>query len=184
MTSGATFTGSSARRARRRIVTTSVVVFALAGLSTGCVPSAPDGATGRRTESVPDAETAEQQMIDAVDDATRLLGGHWEARTGLDHPEDCVLSDGEQGAQWRYLTGSTLAGDPSEDGARIAEHWRGQGLQVIVRGPSDGPAVFGSGGEQIASISAYAYPGNSMVQAVSLCFPGDADRIVEQQADE
>lgn len=80
--------------------------------------------------------------------------------------------------------GSTLAGDPSEDGAWIAEHWRGQGLQVIVRDSSDGPAVFGSGGEQIASISAYAYPGNSMVQAVSLCFPGDADRIVEQQADE
>ncbi|WIE74667.1 hypothetical protein [Curtobacterium sp. MCSS17_007] len=131
-----------------------------------------------------DAETAKQQMIDAVDDATRLLGGHWEARTGPDYPEDCVLSDGEQGAQWRYLTGSTLAGNPSEDGARIADHWRGQGLQVVVRGSSDGPAVFGSGGGQIASISAYVYPGNYTVQAVSLCFPGDADRIVEQQADE
>jgi hypothetical protein len=184
VTHGASFTAVSVRRSSERIVASSAVVFALAGLLRGCVPSATDTATDRRTESYPDAATAKQQMIDAVDDATRLLGGHWKARAGPDHPEDCVLSDGEQGAQWRYLTGSTLAGDPSEDGARIAEHWRGQGLRVIVRDSNDGPAVFGSGGEQIASISAYAYPGNSTVQAVSLCFPGDADRIAEQQADE
>ncbi|WP_146240185.1 hypothetical protein [Curtobacterium sp. MCSS17_008] len=119
-----------------------------------------------------------------MDDATRLLGGDWKPRTGPDYAEDCVLSDGEQGAQWRYLTGSSLAGNPSEDGARMAEHWRGQGLKVIVRDPDDGPAVFGSGGEQIASISAYAYSGNYTVQAASLCFPGDADRMAEDDADE
>jgi len=161
-----------------------VVLLALAGLLTGCVFRAPDTATDRRTEPAVDPETAKQQMIDAVDDATRLLGGDWTPRTGPDYAEDCVLSDGEQGAQWRYLTGSSLAGNPSEDGTRMAEHWRGQGLEVIVRDSDDGPAVFGSGGERIASISAYAYSGNYTVQAVSSCFPGDADRIAEEDGDD
>lgn len=165
----------------RRRAAAALVSVVVAALLTGCVSEATDTATHRRTEAVVDAETAEQQMIDAVDDATRLLGGDWTPRTGPDYAEDCVLSDGEPGAQWRYLTGSSLAGNPSEDGARMVEHWRGQGLEVIVRDSDDGPAVFGSGGERIASISAYAYSGNYTVQAVSSCFPGDADGIAEEQ---
>lgn len=91
MTRGAPFTAFSVRRSSERIVASSAVVFALAGLLSGRVPSETDAASDRRTESYLGAATAKQQMIDAGDDATRLLGGHWEARTGLDHPEDCVL---------------------------------------------------------------------------------------------
>ncbi|MDP9735399.1 MULTISPECIES: hypothetical protein [unclassified Curtobacterium] len=66
----------------------------------------------------------------------------------------------------------------------MADHWRAQGMRVTARDTSTGPVVFGGGGGDIASISFSAVPGSSTVQAVSLCFPGDADRIAEQQADE
>ncbi|WP_144713976.1 hypothetical protein [Curtobacterium pusillum] len=124
-----------------------------------------------------DAETAKQQMIDAVDDATGRLGGDWKARTGPDAPEGCTLASGERGAHWRYLTGSTLEGTPEDDAARMAAHWRSQGMSIVERDSSDGPAIVGSGGGKIASISFYAYSGNYTVQAVSLCFPGDADDL-------
>jgi hypothetical protein len=41
----------------------------------------------------------------------------------------------------------------------------------------DRPAVLGRGGGEVDSISLYAYPGDTTVQAVSLCFPGDADAL-------
>lgn len=124
-----------------------------------------------------DAETAKQQMIEAVDDATERLGGKWKARTGPDYAEDCVLADGEAGAQWRYLTGSTTTGEPDADATAMAAHWEAQGMQVVRRDSSDGPAVFADGGRNVSSISVYAYAGNYTVQAVSLCFPGDADEL-------
>ncbi len=130
-----------------------------------------------------DAETAKQQMIAAVDDATGLLGGDWTARTGPDAAERCTLPDGERGAHWRYLTGSAIEGRP-EDGSAMVDHWRAQGMRVTARDTSTGPVVFGGGGGDIASISFYAVSGNYTVQAVSLCFPGDADRMAEDDADE
>ncbi|MCS5487435.1 hypothetical protein NY588_09885 [Curtobacterium flaccumfaciens pv. beticola] len=169
-------------RPRRSVLVATVVV--LSGLLAGCAFGAPDTSTTRRTEPTVDADSAEQRMIEAVDDATARLGGVWKPRTGPDYAEDCVLPDGEQGARWRYLTGSELAGDPTADGARMADHWRAQGMEVVVRDSEDGPAVFGSGGDDIAGISVYAYSGNSTVQALSRCFPGDADRIMEQLSDE
>ncbi|MCJ1713408.1 hypothetical protein [Curtobacterium sp. VKM Ac-2922] len=66
----------------------------------------------------------------------------------------------------------------------MSEHWRAQGMSIVQRDSSDGPAVFGRGGGKIAAISVYAYSGNSTVQAVSLCFPGDADRIDDDTADD
>jgi len=175
---------TSTPRSMRRGAAGLLVAAALAGLLSSCVFRATDPSTTRRTEPTVDADTAKQQMIDAVDDATGRLGGDWQPRTGPDYAEDCVLGDGEKGAQWRYLTGSTLAGNPADDGARMAEYWRGLGMDVVVRGTADEPAVFASGGGKIASMSVYAYSGNYTVQAVSLCFPGDADRIAERNADE
>ncbi|GAA3329853.1 hypothetical protein HP467_08105 [Curtobacterium albidum] len=169
-------------RPRRSVLVATVVV--LSGLLAGCTLGAPDTSTTRRTEPTVDVDSAKQRMIEAVDDATARLGGVWKPRTGPDYAEDCVLPDGEQGARWRYLTGSELAGDPTADGARMADHWRAQGMEVVVRDSEDGLAVFGSGGDDIAGISVYAYSGNSTVQALSRCFPGDADRIMEQLSDE
>ncbi|WP_146240183.1 hypothetical protein [Curtobacterium sp. MCSS17_008] len=161
-----------------------VVVLALAGLSTGCASRVVETRTASATDPTLDAVTAKQQMVDAVDDATGLLGGEWTARTGPDAPERCTLPDGERGAHWRYLTGSTIEGRPEEDGTAMANHWRSQGMSVTVRDTSTGPVVFGGGSRKIASISFYAVSGNSTVQAVSLCFPGDADRMAEDDVDE
>jgi hypothetical protein len=161
-----------------------LTVVGIVWLLTGCVLTAPDTRTTRGTEPVVDAETAKQQMIAAVDDATGLLGGEWTARTGPDAAERCTLPDGERGAHWRYLTGSAIEGQPEEDGTAMADHWRAQGMRVTARDTSTGPVVFGGGGGEIASISFYAVSGNYTVQAVSLCFPGDADRMAEDDADE
>lgn len=168
----------------RHSIASALLLTTLSGLLAGCAFGAPDTSTTRRTEPTVDADSAKQHMIEAVDDATARLGGVWKPRTGPDYAEDCVLPDGEQGARWRYLTGSELAGHPTADGARMADHWRAQGMEVVVRDSEDGPAVFGSGGDEIAGISVYAYSGNYTVQALSRCFPGDADRIMEQLSDE
>lgn len=172
------------RHVKRRGVVSVLMAAVVIGLLAGCVRSTPDIGTTRGTDHTVDAQTAKQQMIDVVDDTVQRLGGEWKPRTGPDYAEDCVLPDGEQGARWRYLTGSELAGDPTADGARMADHWRAQGMEVVVRDSEDGPAVFGSGGDDIAGISVYAYSGNYTVQALSRCFPGDADRIMEQLSDE
>lgn len=171
-------------RIRARDLASLIVVLALAGLSTGCASRVVETRTASATDPIVDAATAKQQMIAAVDDATELLGGKWTARTGPDAAEPCSLPDGERGAHWRYLTGSAIEGRPEEDGSATADHWRAQGKRVTARDTSTGPVVFGGGGGDIASISFYAVSGNYTVQAVSLCFPGDADRMAEDDADE
>lgn len=174
----------SPRRITGRKVARFGVIVALTALLTGCASHAVDTGTDRPTEPAADAGTAKRQMVDAVDDATGLLGGEWTARTGPDAAERCTLPDGERGAHWRYLTGSAIEGRPEEDGTAMADHWRAQGMRVTARDTRTGPVVFGGGGGDIASISFYAVSGNYTVQAVSLCFPGDADRMAEDDADE
>ncbi|QSB22762.1 hypothetical protein [Curtobacterium sp. 24E2] len=161
----------------RRTVAGSLALAAVSAILAGCALHEPDAEDSRRTEAQVDAETAKRQMVEAVDDATERLGGDWRSRTGPDYAEDCVLADGEAGAQWRYLTGSTLAGRPQADAAQMTEHWEAQGMKVTRRDSSDGPAIFGDGAGKVSSISVYAYSGNYTVQAVSLCFPGDADEL-------
>lgn len=148
----------------------------LVGL-TGCdAQRTGTGASGLGEPQV-SADATKRQMVEAVNDATERLDGKWKARTGPDYAEDCALADGEAGAQWRYLTGSTTTGEPDADATAMAAHWEAQGMQVVRRDSSDGPAVFADGGRNVSSISVYAYAGNYTVQAVSLCFPGDADEL-------
>lgn len=174
----------SPRQITGRKVARSGVIVPLTALLTGCASHAVDTDTDRPTDPAADAGTAKQQMIAAVDDVTGLLGGEWTARTGPDAAERCRLPDGERGAHWRYLTGSAIEGRPAGDGTALTDHWRARGMRVTARDTSTGPVVFGGGGGDIASSSFSAVSGNYTVQAVSLCFPGDADRIAEQQADE
>ncbi|OII08615.1 hypothetical protein [Curtobacterium sp. MCBA15_005] len=144
---------------------------------TGCAAQRTGTGSSERAERQVSENAAKRQMVEAVDDATERLGGEWKARTGPDYAEGCVLADGERGAHWRYLTGSTLAGRPDADAARVTEHWERQGMRVTQRDSSDGPAIFGDGAGKVTSISVYAHSGNYTVQAVSLCFPGDADEL-------
>lgn len=153
-----------------------LVGMLLVGL-TGCAAQRTGTGSSERAEPQVSENAAKRQMVEAVDDATERLGGEWKARTGSDYAEGCVLENGERGAHWRYLTGSTLAGRPDADAARMTEHWEGQGMRVTQRDSSDGPAIFGDGAGKVTSISVYAYPGNYTVQAVSLCFPGDPDEL-------
>jgi hypothetical protein len=170
-------TGRTARREGHGAVAAIFVTAALSAVLTGCVENAPSARAVPRVDPAAGSETAKRQMVEAVDDATERLGGEWRARTGPDYAEGCVLENGERGAHWRYLTGSTLAGRPDADAARMTEYWEGQGMRVTQRGSSDGPAIFGDGAGKVTSISVYAYSGNYTVQAVSLCFPGDPDEL-------
>lgn len=127
-----------------------------------------------------DPDTAKQQMIDAIDDVTKHLGGVWKPRTGPDAPEHCELPDGTQGAHWVYLTGRTSSGDsedPESDAKATLARWKSQGMKIERWADPDGPAIVGRGGGSIDSINLYAFPGNYTVEAISLCFPGDADSL-------
>ena len=144
---------------------------------TGCV--LPEQGTGaqRRAQPVIDADAAKQQMVDAVDDVTGRLGEAWKARTGPDYAECCALPDGASGAQWVYLVGSSRTGTPEADAQDAINRWKASGLRTGRWGSDGRPAVFAAGGDQIASISLYAYSGNYTVQALSRCFPGDPDEL-------
>ncbi|GAA1494777.1 hypothetical protein [Curtobacterium herbarum] len=165
------------RTATGRAARSAVAVAASALVLTGCALPEQGAGEPRRAQPVVDADAAKQQMIDAVDDVTGRLGDDWKARTGPDYAEACALPDGAPGAQWRYLVGSSRTGTPEEDAQDAIDHWKASGLRIERRNSSDGPAVFAGGGDQIASISLYAYSGNYTVQAVSLCFPGDPDEL-------
>ncbi|WP_146234081.1 hypothetical protein [Curtobacterium sp. MCPF17_046] len=154
-----------------RVTTSALVLVMIVTVITGCAEQ-----PAKRKPPV-DSVTAQRQMVDAVDDVTSHLGGTWKPRTGPDYAESCRLSGGEDGAQWVYLTGRTAGGDPERDAAGAADRWKAQGLNVERWGDAARPAVVGRGGEAVDSISLYAYPGNYTVQAVSVCFPGDADEL-------
>jgi hypothetical protein len=154
-----------------RVAMTVVMLVVTATGIAGCARQSEE-----RKPSV-DPETAKQQMIEAVDDVTSHLGGEWKPRTGPDYAESCQLSEGEDGAQWVYLTGRGHGGDPEPDAAETADRWKRRGMTVERWGDADRPAVVGRDGGSVDSISLYAYPGNYSVQAVSVCFAGDADEL-------
>lgn len=158
-----------------RVVGSTVTLLTVTALLAGCTAPQPED----RKPSV-DPETAKQQMIDAVDAVTGRLGGEWKVRTGPDAPEACLLQDGSEGAHWVYLTGrlkGSAPEDPEPDAAAIRELWTTWGMTVERWAAPDGPAIAARGGSTIASSSLYAFPDNYTVQAVSLCFPGDAGRL-------
>ncbi|ROQ06920.1 hypothetical protein EDF42_2092 [Curtobacterium sp. PhB172] len=154
-----------------RVAASAMALVALVTVLAGCARHPEE-----RKPSV-NPETAKQQMIDAVDEVTGRLGGEWKPRTGPDYAERCQLPDGEDGAHWVYLTGRADGGDPQNDAAETADRWEAQGMTIERWGKGDRPAIVGRGGGSVESISLYAYPGNYTVQALSLCFPGDADEL-------
>ncbi|MCJ1713409.1 hypothetical protein [Curtobacterium sp. VKM Ac-2922] len=149
-----------------------MMVLAAVPVLAGCSANPPE----HRGPAVT-AETAKQKMIDAVDTVTGRLGGTWTPRTGPDYAESCELETGDEGANWVYLTGRADGGDPEPDAAATRHLWKSQGMTVERWADPDGPAIVGRGGDSVDSISLYAFPGNYTVQAVSLCFRGDADRL-------
>jgi hypothetical protein len=88
-----------------------LVALALVGC-TGHAP-APDPMTTRAPTV--NRDVAQQQMVDDVEAVTGRFGGTWQPRTGPDYLEDCRLSDGDQGAEWRYLVTRSSTGDADED---------------------------------------------------------------------
>jgi hypothetical protein len=161
-------------RSRSRLVASTLMVVTVATALAGCARQ-PEG-----TKAYVDPDTAKQQMIDAIDDVTGRLGGEWKPRTGPDYAESCSLSGGEKGAHWVYLTGRTSdvgSEDPEPDAKKVLDRWKSQGMDVERWADPDGPAIVGRGGGSIASINLYAFPGNYTVEAISLCFPGDADSL-------
>jgi hypothetical protein len=157
------------------LIATAIAVAACSG--------APAPTPTQTNGSSVDSETAKQQMIDAVDDVTGRLGGAWDPQTGPDYPEDCVLPDGSQGAHWAYLVRRESGGDPVADSTMLVAHWEAQGKSIDRWGSEDRPVVVGRGGD-VSSVSLQVAGARYSVQAVSLCFPGDADEIAERIADE
>lgn len=158
-----------------RVVGGTLTFLTVAAVLAGCTAPRPEN----RKPSV-DPDAAKQQMIDAIDAMTERLGGEWKGRTGPDYAERCQLPDGSDGAHWVYLTGRTEAPpteDPEHDAAAMRELWTDWGMTFERWADSDGPAIAARGGSSIASTNLYAFPGNYALEAISLCFPGDADRL-------
>ncbi|WP_027466450.1 hypothetical protein [Curtobacterium sp. UNCCL17] len=161
-------------RSRSRWVASTLMVVTVATALAGCARQPED------SKPVVDPDVAKRQMIDAIDVVTGRLGGEWKARTGPDYAESCSLSGGEKGAHWVYLTGRTSrvgSEDPEPDAKKVLDRWKSQGMEVERWADPDGPAIVGRGGGSIDSINLYAFPGNYTVEAISLCFPGDADSL-------
>jgi hypothetical protein len=163
---------------RRRVAALALIALVTGTTLTGCTTlrtADPDPST--RTASPVDADSAEEQVIAAVQDVTDSLGGEWETATGPDYAERCTLPDGDEGASWRYLVRRASSGEPRADADTVADLWRDRGMSVERRGTEDRPTVVGSGGGSVSAVGLYVSDVGYSVQAVSLCFPGDADEL-------
>jgi hypothetical protein len=165
-----TVTGRGCRRGGGSGLGT-LVVLALVGC-TAHAP-APDPTTTRAPTV--NRDVAQQQMVDDVEAVTGRLGGTWQPRTGPDYLEDCRLPDGDQGAKWRYLVTRSSTGDIVGDVAATEARWQRQGMTIDHWGTADRPTIVGRGGGRTDSIRLTVADGQYAVQALSLCFPGDAD---------
>ncbi|MCJ1713410.1 hypothetical protein [Curtobacterium sp. VKM Ac-2922] len=123
------------------------------------------------------AASAKQKVIDTVSAVTERLGGVWTTRSGPGYTQICQLPNGESGAHWVNLVANAEGGDPEPDAAATTALWKSQGMTVERWADPDGPGIVGRRRDSVESISLYASPRNYTVQAVSLCFRGDADRL-------
>lgn len=146
------------------------------GTLVGCASPAPTP-TPSETATPVDADTAQRQMVEAVDAVTTRLGGDWRQRSGPDHAEDCTGSDGRAMARWTSFVTRTGNDGVADEMPTIGHGWREQGMTVERWGSASEPTVVGRGGGRLSSISLSVAPGLTAVQSVSLCFPGDADAL-------
>jgi putative hemolysin len=164
------------RRRARRCVGASLGTLVV-GTLVGCASPAPAPTGTETTAPVVDQATAQRQMVAAVDETTAALGGAWQHETGPEYAEDCALPNGEQGAQWRFLVTRPSVGEVASDVAATEARWRDQGMSIDHWGTADEPTITGRGGGTTKSISLSVAKDLYGVEAVSLCFPGDADEL-------
>lgn len=157
--------------------TAATIGVLVVGALVGCATPAPTPTPSETATPVLDADTAQRQMVDAVDQVTTALGGAWQHETGPDYAEDCRLSNGEPGAQWRFLVTRGSIGDVPADVAAVTARWKGEGMSPDRWGMRHEPTITGRGGGTTRSISLSVAPDLYGVEAVSLCFPGDADAL-------
>ena len=159
----------------RRFAAAAIGVLVV-GTLVGCATPAPTP-TPSETATPVDADTAQRQMVDAVDAVTTRLGGDWRQRSGPDHAEDCTGSDGRAMARWTSFVTRTGNDGVADEMPTIEHGWREQGMTVERWGTTSEPTVVGRAGGRLSSISLSVAPGLTSVQSVSLCFPGDADAL-------
>ena len=159
----------------RRFAAAAIGVLVV-GTLVGCATPAPTP-TPSETATPVDADTAQRQMVEAVDAVTTRLGGDWRQRSGPDYAEDCTGSDGRAMARWTSFVTRTGNDGVADEMPTIEHGWREQGMTVERWGTTSEPTVVGRAGGRISSISLSVAPGLTSVQSVSLCFPGDADAL-------
>ena len=159
----------------RRFAAAAIGVLVV-GTLVGCATPAPTP-TPSETATPVDSDTAQRQMVDAVDAVTTRLEGDWRQRSGPDYAEDCTGSDGRAMARWTSFVTRTGNDGVADEMPTIERGWREQGMTVERWGTASEPTVVGRAGGRLSSISLSVAPGLTAVQGVSLCFPGDADAL-------
>ncbi len=167
----------------RTFAATAALLTLVVGIAGCAVQQRDTTRPSERTQSV-DADTAKRTMIDIVDQTTAALGGEWETRTSPDYVESCQLSGDEEGARWVYRVARSGSGDNDADAAAASHIWTSAGMTVDRLADTKGPALVARGGDRVETIRLFAFPDNSSIQALSMCFAGDADEIEERQAEE
>lgn len=121
-------------------------------------------------------DQARDNLISLIESATAELGGDW-GEPLQPYPEGCTTNGGASGVRFNYGVSGTPGVDPKADAERVAEYWRGLGLEARV--VLDPPAsVFASGGAS-SSIAFNSGPESSSILGSSACVPGDP--IEEQE---
>ncbi|MDN3478263.1 hypothetical protein [Curtobacterium sp. APC 4022] len=157
-------------------LTAAAIGVLVVGALVGCASPAPTP-TPSETATPVDPDTAQRQMVEAVDAVTTRLGGDWRQRSGPDYAEDCTGSDGRVMARWTSFVTRTGNDGVTDEMPTIEHGWREQGMTVERWGTTSEPTVVGRAGGRLSSISLSVAPGLTSVQSVSLCFPGDADAL-------
>ena len=143
--------------------------MAVLGTMTACA--------GSKEEEV-SPEQARDALVSTVEDSAALLnvsGWTWD---GAPEVGNCGQSRGER-VNYTYGYGAPPPdGDRASDAEKVADYWRSLGMEVRV---VDEPliVVYAKGGP-VGGLSFSTAPGDYHIAGTSLCVPGDAKAIRDQ----
>lgn len=131
--------------------------------------------TGCTQEEKMTPDEARASLIQITQDTATQLGvSGWKRRGGAS------VGSCRDGVNWGYTEYAPVPDSvPLDDVKIVADYWESLGLTVQVN-TEKSPVVFGSGGP-VAAISFGAGPNTYNIAGTSICVPGDADKIINEE---
>ena len=133
--------------------------------------------TACQSEEAMTPHEARDQLVATIEETGTLLDVPGWERASAPTIQDC---DGGNGVKYGYSYSSPPPdGDHVADANTVADHWKSLGMAVRIDASSD-PVVYAEGGP-VEGLSFGTGPGSYYIAGSSLCVPGNADDLVDEE---